>query len=484
MSYSIQTNIDSAVAQQNLAINGQFQSRTIQRLTSGYRINSSGDDAAGLAVANKFRSDVAELQQGVRNANDGISALGIVDGGLNNISNMLDRLKTLATQSASGTFSGNRATLNTEYQTLLTEINRQASNIGLSTGAVGGRYSTNISVYIGGGAGVQANAAVNVNLSGARVDSTGLGILSSNIMGGGSTTLDATTNLNTTGLVLAGSTQTITFRTSDNQTHSVTLNGGAAGMTGQAAVDQINAVANGLGISAVIGANGALGFYGDQTAFAVSASAVTGAGVAFQAAGSVDNSNMYTAAGGVSALANGTETIAVNGQNYTANVLATDTVDSAITKLNASFNQAGVYAVKNAAGTGITLQSANSFTITGDGGGSFAGTPATASPVNGAGSYSGVANSQAALTALGNAVTTLGNVQGKIGTGQNELQYAVQLAQSQITSFSAAESRIRDADVAAEAANLTKAQVLSQSSIAALAQANQAPQAILSLLRG
>src|SRR6201991_4733520 len=104
MSLSIQTNVNSLVPQENLRVNSDFQSMTIQRLTSGYRINSSGDDAAGLAVANKFRSDVAELSQGVRNANDGISTLQIVDGGLNNISKTLDRLKTLATQSASGTF--------------------------------------------------------------------------------------------------------------------------------------------------------------------------------------------------------------------------------------------------------------------------------------------------------------------------------------------------------------------------------------------
>jgi flagellin len=89
-----------------------------------------------------------------------------------------------------------------------------------------------------------------------------------------------------------------------------------------------------------------------------------------------------------------------------------------------------------------------------------------------------------AITALGNAVTNLGSVQGKIGAGQNKLQYAINLAQSQISGFSAAESRIRDTDVASEAANLTKAQVLVQASMAAMAQANSAPQAVLSLLRG
>ena len=81
-------------------------------------------------------------------------------------------------------------------------------------------------------------------------------------------------------------------------------------------------------------------------------------------------------------------------------------------------------------------------------------------------------------------MSSLSVVQGKVGTAQNKISYAIQLAQSQITNFSAAESRIRDADIAQEAANLTKAQVLSQASMAAMAQANSAPQAVLSLLRG
>lgn len=89
-----------------------------------------------------------------------------------------------------------------------------------------------------------------------------------------------------------------------------------------------------------------------------------------------------------------------------------------------------------------------------------------------------------ALNKITSALTSLGTVQGTVGSGQNMLNYAVSLAQSQIANFSAAESRIRDADVASEAANLTKAQVLQQASIAAMAQANSAPQAVLSLLRG
>src|ERR1051325_6187866 len=176
MAISIQTNVNALTAQENLRANNDFQSRTIQRLTSGYRINSSGDDAAGLAVANKFRSDTTELTQGVRNANDGISTLQILDGGLNNISKMLDRMKTLATQSASGTFSGSRDTLNTEYQSLSTEITRQATNIQLNSG---GTYNSSIGVYIGGAtASANANASVSIDLSGATnaVDASSLGV--------------------------------------------------------------------------------------------------------------------------------------------------------------------------------------------------------------------------------------------------------------------------------------------------------------------
>src|SRR5438309_4255605 len=179
MSLSIQTNVNSLVAQENLRVNGSFQSKTIQRLTSGYRINSSADDAAGLAVANKFRSSIAELSQGVRNANDGVSQLQIVDGGLNNISNILDRLKTLATESASTTFTGDRSTLNTEYKNLLGEIDRQATNVKLDSA---GDYKSQLKVYIGGASSANSNAMVTVDLSSSAVDTAGLKLAGTSVL--------------------------------------------------------------------------------------------------------------------------------------------------------------------------------------------------------------------------------------------------------------------------------------------------------------
>ena len=178
MSFSIQTNANSLIAQENLRVNSNFQSQTIRRLTSGYRINQSGDDAAGLAVANKFRSDTAELVQGVRNANDGVSQLQIADGGMSNISKMLDRLKTLAAQSGSATFTGDRTVLNNEFSTLVGEIDRQATSIGLNTG---GSFAASLSVYLGGGKGATnatliANGTVTMDLTKATVDSQSLGL--------------------------------------------------------------------------------------------------------------------------------------------------------------------------------------------------------------------------------------------------------------------------------------------------------------------
>jgi flagellin len=278
---SIQTNVAALYGQQNLAVNSNFQQTTINRLTSGYRINSSADDAAGLAIANALRSQRTELTQGIRNANDGISQLQIIDGGLNNVSQILDRLKTLATQAASGTFTGDFTTVNSEFTKDLAEIDRQAANIGLGS-AANSDFQTDLSVYLGGGlgtnnGGVIGTASETISLSGSAVDSTGL-----------------------------------------------SLNGTTIGDTTSA---------------------------------------------------------------------------------------------------------------------------------------------------------------QAAITAIAAAVVSLGKVQGVVGAGINQLNFAIGLAQSQVTNYAADESRIRDADIATEAANLSKAQVLMQSSMAALAQANSIPQSVLKLLQ-
>jgi flagellin len=194
-------------------------------------------------------------------------------------------------------------------------------------------------------------------------------------------------------------------------------------------------------------------------------------------------------------------TFTSGGSSVVVNLTSTNagTLATALSTLNTSLASLNISAVKGTGGE-IAFQSANTFSIakgsgaadgtTGDGSGVFADTSTGGTGVSVADtaqvpavSGSAVGNSLAAVTAVTNAVGQLGLVQGRVGAGENTLNYAINLAQSQMTNFSSAESQIRDANVAADAANLTKAQVLQQASIAAMAQANAEPQAILKLLQ-
>lgn len=197
MAFYINTNIASLQAQNYLQQTQSFQNQTIQEVTSGLRIVNSGDDAAGLAIANGYRSNEAVLTQGIANANDGLAQLQIADGGLSNISQLLDQARTLATESASGAFTGDRGVLNNEFQSVLTEINRQAQAIGLNQG---GSFAQNLSVFIGGGQAsgnvtATQNGSVNLNLSQSTVDTQSLGL--SGVQAAGNANTDIGTGSNT-----------------------------------------------------------------------------------------------------------------------------------------------------------------------------------------------------------------------------------------------------------------------------------------------
>jgi flagellin len=189
-SFSINTNVASLQAENYLRKTSVFQSETINQVTSGLRIINSGDDAAGLAIANADRSNEAVLTQGLQNANDGLSQLQIADGGISNISQLLDSARTLATESASGTFTGDRGVLNSSFQAIIQEVNRQAQAIGLNQG---GAFATNLNVFVGGGTAsgsitASQNGTVAVNLSQATVDAKSLGL--QGVQASGSSTTD------------------------------------------------------------------------------------------------------------------------------------------------------------------------------------------------------------------------------------------------------------------------------------------------------
>jgi flagellin len=165
-SFSVVTNSAAHGAQAYLAVTSSQLLKTLQRVSSGLRINASGDDAAGLAVANTYRSAVTVISQGVRNANDGLSDLQVKDGALDNISKLLDRLATLATQAATGhATTSTRDTLNAEFGAVLDEITREAGVAGIGVAATG--FSVFVSNH--GAGGVIAGQI-------GRADATGLGL--------------------------------------------------------------------------------------------------------------------------------------------------------------------------------------------------------------------------------------------------------------------------------------------------------------------
>jgi len=177
--FSVVTNTGSLSAQANLYKTSMGLEKTIGRLSSGLRINSSADDAAGLAVANRFHLDNSVLQVGIRAANDAISRLQAEDSAMTNIGSLLDRALTLASQSASDTFMGNRTTLNNEFASVLSEITRTASAVGINTS--GSSIATR-NVFIGNTS-INTGASVSyiaITLSTA-VDTSGLGINTADI---------------------------------------------------------------------------------------------------------------------------------------------------------------------------------------------------------------------------------------------------------------------------------------------------------------
>ncbi|MEO8591991.1 MAG: flagellin [Candidatus Solibacter sp.] len=539
MSFSINTNVTSLQAQNNLRASSDFQSKTINRVTSGLRIVNSGDDAAGLAIANGMRSDQAVLTQGIRNAGDALSTLQTIDGGMNNISMLLDRARTLAAQSASGTFAGGdqgRATLNSEFQNVMTEITRQSTAIGMNTSGV---FNQNLSVFIGGGkdgsaTGGTANAlavatgSVNVDLRASAVDTSALGLSTV------TTTPAASAVLGTINGATSGGAAIMKFVGAGYGTGvSVAVSGLDTATSLSAVVTDINAAIATAGntnaafktasITAQLSSDGTKVVFSGTSAFSVS-DATTGDTAGNTAA--VRNI-IGTASTGLAKVAQGSKQVALNfGDAVTTAVQdltfsATDPTTGAVQSIQLAMaigsTKAGMVATINTAlqaaggalGKLVAVDDANlAATTTGGvtimGSGSFgvltsAGTAsdgfvaASALALNtqsatvgtgGAVDISNATTATAAVNALANAVNTLGNAQAVVGKGENQFNYAMNLAQSQSTNLAAAESRIRDADLASEAANLTKAQILLQAGTAALAQANSAPQAILSLLKG
>ena len=500
MAAFINTNTASLNSQRNLNASQTSLTTSLQRLSSGLRINSAKDDAAGLAISERMTSQIRGNDQAARNANDGISLAQTAEGDLAQIGTNLQRIRELAVQSANGSNSASdRASLNNEATSLIAEIDRVASSSSFNGNKLLDGSFTAQSFQVG------ANSTSNDRISIAAIASA-----KSNSLGVGSASSYATTQAGagavSSAALAAGDLVINGYNVGASSTDGVSFaNGTASGIAKAAA---INAVSAQTGVTASVGTTAVTGTTvtgaGASTAIAAGDIKINGVDIgALSAAGSVAERGAQVAAAvnakssqtGVTASFN-TSTGAValsaaDGRNVTVDKKAGTSTDAVTGLTAAATTAAGV--VTNT--STISLSSSGSAGIT-IGNGSAAGatavnvaagyTAATATAGAGVSSLdlTTAAGAQAALTTLDSALANVNNSRASLGAYQNRFSSVVTSLQTTSENLSASRSRIQDTDFAHETASLTRGQILQQAGTAMLAQANSLPNGVLALLRG
>ncbi len=500
----INTNISSLNAQRNLNMSQTALSVSLQRLSSGLRINSAKDDAAGLAISERFTTQIRGLNQAVRNANDGVSLAQTGEGALAEVTSNLQRIRELAVQSANATnSSSDRAALDLEVQQRLAEIDRTATQtsfnsqkildgtFGSATFQVGANVGETISVGLATSMRTNALGALATGTSSSEVTVAALTGSGTIKVGTGATTTVAASTAGTQNGQSVGSayakalainaaavpgltataTNNVEFTLSTvggsaTDTYSLMINGVAiyaaatdasTAITAQQITDAINANQSTTGVTAALsGANLRL-TAADGRDIAVGQDITVGpaAGVIAGAGGNSTVNGVVFRDGTLGTVAqagnNSATAAAVNGGTLTLSALEDITITG--DGLIMGFAAATTTIAKDA----VTISSANVLTVT-------------------------AANNT--IQRIDSALSAVSSLRSTFGAIQNRFESVTSSLAATSENLSAARSRIQDTDFAQETANLTRAQILQQSGIAMLGQANALPNNVLSLLRG
>jgi flagellin len=395
MALSIQNNIASIDAQRNLAATQSRLNSSLSKLSSGYRITTAGDDAAGLAISEKLRSQINGLNQAGRNANDGISMIQTAEGALQQTSAMLQRMRELAVQASNDTLStSDRASINTEVQQLRTEINdistqTKFNGLALLTGALT----------------TQQDAATSTAIVGDVLNTNGNATISS---------ID-------TSAAAAG--ETFTFAAGPN----------AGDIVLTRASDNVSQTIN----VAAIGAHGAVTLDFGKIGVKLSLQSDVGGKAAADTVTDLTGKTITTlSAGGAANIQ-----VGANASDY----------------MNVGFSQVDI----SASGMSSLNTALAAFNTT-----------------------QNATTAQALITAVDSGIDQVNGAAASLGAYQNRLQQVISNLATTSQNLSSSESSIRDVDVAAETARMTKSNILMQAGISVLSQANQVPQMALKLLGG
>ncbi|HWK75283.1 MAG TPA: flagellin [Povalibacter sp.] len=472
MALVINTNVMSLNAQRNLTTSGNQLATSLQRLSSGLRINSAKDDAAGLAISDRMTTQISGLNQAARNANDGISLAQTTEGALQEVTNNLQRIRELAVQSANATNSdSDRAALNQEVAQRIAEIDRIASQTSFNgrkvlDGSFGGA-TFQVGANVGETISLALTSSVKATAIGQVANSAGSVDLNTLFTSGGAAA--------TAGSVAAGTVADAAAAVGFT-IGGQTVNVGA--LVGRSLADLATAVNGQLTGYTVAVDSGGLSITADTAgADTMAVSGLTG--ITFGAA----TAGTAAVAGTAAPAAVGAFSIQV-GTGTAVNVAAAtyDTAQDLADAINSAVGGAAYASIDStnhlviSAGEALTI-SGQGATDTGNANAALGGSLNTQNVSSVSGANSTIQSVDAALTSVSNLRSTLGAI-------QNRFQSVINSLQAVSENLSASRSRILDTDFAAETASLTRAQILQQAGTAMVAQANSAPQNVLSLLRG
>jgi flagellin len=489
MALGINTNVASLSAQNQLSRSQNQSNQALERLSSGLRINSAKDDAAGLAISNRFEAQIRGLNQATRNANDGISLAQTAEGALGEAGNILQRVRELGVQSANASnSSSDRQALQDEVNQLVSELDRIATTtnfngqklfdgtFGSAQFQVGANANETISASTSNlrtdkfgnnqviASGAAASSGTTNGVTGGSIDINGyLGTESVTIAGDASAkdiAADVNAKTGDTGVTASARTEVdLSFAASgsytlnliadnsDAQSVSFTIDATSGQDSLSAAVAAINDQSSKTGITAEVAENGSSVVLTNETGADIKIGDTT-----VQNAGNVSVTKQYRDEDGVLQAAGSAATL-------TADTNADDSTTSGYIQLDSDRSFAVEVTSTDAfASTGSELRSVSNLDIT-----SFE-------------------SATQALKTVDAALSTISSQRAKFGAIQSRFESTISNLESTSTNLSAAQSRILDADFAAETAKLSKAQVLQQAGISVLAQANAAGQQVLSLL--
>ncbi|MCS0581364.1 flagellin [Massilia pinisoli] len=488
MSSVINTNIASLNAQRNLSTSQTSLQTSIQRLSSGLRINSAKDDAAGLAISDRMTSQINGMTQATRNANDGVSMAQTAEGALSSSGDILQRIRQLAVQSSNASnTSSDRQALQTEVTQLGSELNRIAQTTSFNgQNLMDGSMGT-ATFQVG------ANAGQTIQATGANFQTN---VYGNNEMASDQVAVGAATKIVTkaNALTINGSVGTAKISTT-------------AGDTAQTIAANINAATGSTGVTASASTSASLSLGANESyQFTMKSNNSTAVTISFSTGATVGNASDF--ASGIAAINAQTANTGVTAEYDKANnsIKLTNSTGNDINLANtnaagnttfnvdsykANGSLVGAYDMKAAAATAVvngnvTLDSANSFSMTDAGSGLALSAGGTSSKLQSVASIdiSSYSGAQTAIKVADAALAAVNNQRAQYGALQNRFSSTISNLASSTENLSASRSRITDTDFAAETANMTRSQILQQAGTSMLAQANSLPNGVLSLLRG